>query len=475
MTKAVQEVDKILPRSVFGNNAEYKYEPIRDWSFGWISGHRIRVVVFFLGNILLFYGLQHLLWTNTGQPVSWYDQVWSWFSLLWLAAVPVCIMVFVGLLMYRHPTRLDEVHSVMRTVVFRIVTRGDNVDALIRTVRRIQHEMRHTPLFPYVIEVVTDSHPILLTPPSNDVRYIVVPKNYYTKQGTRFKARALEYALWHSVCVDTDWIVHLDEETQPTTSGIKGICRAIIEEERSQKLRIGQGAMLYHRQWETHPFLTLADNVRTGMDFGPFYVQAQLGISLVGFHGSYILVRNDVEKAVGGFDFGPAGDITEDAYWILIANARGHRIRWVEGYLEEQSTQSLLDFIRQRRRWFEGLVRVIRFAPVPLRWRLGLGTMLTLWGVTSLSILYSVAHIFYGFENRSWIRFGANFSWSVCATMYLIGLKVNMDEYGITNRLERVKWYVIQLVCIPVFCLMEIVSALSALIRPHGGFHVVLK
>ena len=73
-------------------------------------------------------------------------------------------------------------------------------------------------------------------------------------------------------------------------------------------------------------------------------------------------MRNDVECAIG-FDFGPRGSITEDAFWALVAMERGHRTRWVEGYLEEQSTQSVVDFIKQRERWFRGLVAVVFDAP----------------------------------------------------------------------------------------------------------------
>ncbi len=200
-----------------------------------------------------------------------------------------------------------------------------------------------------------------------------MPNGYRTPNGSRFKARALHYALLHSPIPENAWIVHLDEETQPTSSGVKGIGRFIAAEEASGRLRIGQGALLYHREWERHPFLTLADNVRTGDDFARFYFQHSLGLALFGLHGSYIVVRNDIEKATGGFDFGPHGDITEGAFWAMKAMQEGRRSAWVEGYLGEQSCLSLKDFLRQRRRWFQGLVKVVLHAPVKLRWRFFLG------------------------------------------------------------------------------------------------------
>ena len=82
--------------------------------------------------------------------------------------------------------------------------------------------------------------------------------------------------------------------------------------------RIGQGAILYHRKWGIHPFLTLADNIRTGSDFGHFHLGHRLGLPIFGLHGSYIVVKNAVEQQIG-FDFGPQGSITEDAFWGLVA------------------------------------------------------------------------------------------------------------------------------------------------------------
>lgn len=151
----------------------------------------------------------------------------------------------------------------------------------------------------------------------------------------------------------------------------------IQEEEKSEQLRIGQGPILYHRTWKKYPYLTLADNVKTGDDFARFHFQHKVGITMFGLHGSYIVVRNDIEKSIG-LDFGPNGSITEDAFWALVAKKKGYRGRWVDGYLEEQSTQSIKDFIKQRRRWFQGLAKVSLYAPVNPKWRfsLGLNTLL---------------------------------------------------------------------------------------------------
>ena len=103
-----------------------------------------------------------------------------------------------GLLAYRHPTRLDTVQPIDTLVSFRIVSRGTNVEALVSTIRRCQHEMARTPLFPYVIEVVTDTRPVDLPGRNDDVVNLQVPADYRTSEGTLYKARALHYAVENS-------------------------------------------------------------------------------------------------------------------------------------------------------------------------------------------------------------------------------------------------------------------------------------
>lgn len=60
---------------------------------------------------------------------------------------------------------------------------------------------------------------------------MVVPSSYRPKSGALFKARALQYCLEEDVnlLADTDWIVHLDEETLATEAAIRGILNFVIE------------------------------------------------------------------------------------------------------------------------------------------------------------------------------------------------------------------------------------------------------
>lgn len=455
-------------------------EPIRDWQFGFITGHRLLVFSYLFLIIGIEYSLQDFFWSKSIQPNTFLEDISSWLSIFWLGALIPGTIGLLGMIAFKYPDDLDDVNHIPNLVCYRIVTAGLNIGVVISTVNRCIKEMEKNSLFPYVVEVVIDHGDNIhyLFEQFKDNPHVIVlevPDNFKTENNSRFKARALHYALFHSKIPDDAWIVHLDEETQPTSSAIKGITKAIREEELSGEFRVGQGGILYHREWKEHPFLTLADNVRTGDDFARFYFQHRVGITLFGLHGSFILVRNSVEKSTEGFDFGPKGDITEDAFWALIGMSKGVRCRWVEGYLEEQSTMSLIDFLKQRRRWFQGLMLSGLFAPAAFRWRVYLLCNTLIWSLAPFGMLYTFFHMFYGFAISPIIIFLANYSLATFYVLYLIGLKANLDEHGIKNIWLRLYWTFMQIILLPIFSFMESCGVLWAIVKPGKGFHVVKK
>jgi egghead protein (zeste-white 4 protein) len=392
-------------------------------------------------------------------------------SYVWvLLALPVLLNV-IGVLTFTNAntkTARDLPPGV--EVCFRIVTRGTNVDAVVKSAQAVHAAMRHTPLFPYCVEIVTDN----ALPVLPGVRTILVPKHYRTASRARFKARALHYALEVSPISDTTWLFHLDEETHITPSVIRGIHSAVTEEENSGELRIGQGVVLYHRDLDEHPFLTLADSVRTGDDLGRFRLQHIFGQSAFGMHGSFILVRNDVEKDVG-FDLGAAGSVTEDAWWSLVEMARGRRSRWVDGYCLEQSTQSVTDFLKQRRRWFVGLCLVCLQAPARLWHRATLVSSVMLWGVGWLGWWsVSIAAVVVDARIPRVVLLIGTASLAAYSALYLLGLELNLDQRGL-RWYRRVPWHLLQMLLLPAYSLLESAAVVYGVVKPDFDFHVVKK
>jgi egghead protein (zeste-white 4 protein) len=393
---------------------------------------------------------------------------WELLNLIWLIYVPPIVVGIVGLSVYRNTSA--PAHPIDNLISYRIISRGQNFQALQQTIDSIGRVMRENPLFAYRIEVVTDL-PVKIPP---GVRHFLMPFQYRTAKGSMYKARAMQYALEHSDLGRDAWIMHLDEESEITPSVVNGIAAAVSEEEKSGRHRIGQGAILYHRLLDRHPFLTLADSLRTADDLGRFYLQYRFGKAVFGMHGSFILVRNSVEKAVG-FDLGPAGSITEDTYWSLVLSASGHGFRWVDGYILEQSTQSLGDFLKQRRRWFLGLTLAVTSAPAPWRDKAILGASLITWASTLLAWPITIANLLNGTTAPEWIQIAASFALAGYVTHYLVGLFVNLNDREV-HGWKRLYFYLFQILALPIYSIMESAAVVYAVLRPDfDGFHVVEK
>ncbi|GAC1368151.1 MAG: hypothetical protein NVSMB32_13220 [Actinomycetota bacterium] len=423
--------------------------------------------------------LRWLVWSSGVAPQGPMEKVLSYGALLCALPVIPASFALAGLLLQRRlptPSHASPADSregrCVNEVSFRIVTRGEQPAAVRASVDAVRRSLGELPLFPYRIEVVTDMEMDLAAMP--DLGQMVIPADYRTPAGSRYKARALHYALEASNLAEDGWIFHLDEETHLTRSAVVGIRDAILEEERSRAYRIGQGMILYHRNLDSHPFFTLADMIRTGEDLGRFHAQHRLGFTLFGLHGSFILVRNNVERAVG-FDVGPEGSLTEDAFWALRQMARGQRCRWVEGCVIEQAPASLRDFLRQRRRWFSGLVRVVLYAETKTWIRLPLALSTTLWAVSWLGMAYALVNLGLGLRwppPLAWLGDGALAMYTVS---YLIGLYVNLRDRPRMARRRRILLFAAQLVLVPVFTLLEAAAVVYALVAPERQFHVVRK
>lgn len=447
--------------------------PRRPWRW------RLSVVILLAGFVSALRIGRELIWGEGRPPTVWYESILSYGSTLWaLPAIPASLTI-VGMLLWRGPLRglPAGVASVDTSVPFpevsyRIVSRGTNRKALADTVAGVRAVMAAHRLFRYRIEVVTDVEVDL--PAGDDLHLIVVPDDYETPGKSRYKARALHYAVCNSPLDPDAWIMHLDEESVPSDQLVVGIHDFITQADDDPDRNIGQGVICYDRMVERKPFLTLADMIRTGDDVGRYHLQHRLGFTIFGLHGSFILVRNDVASRVG-FDFGPDGSITEDAFWALRQMATGQRCRWVEGELLEQSTQSFGDFVRQRRRWFDGMIKVVLFADVQAWIRVPLAIFTLLWSTAWASMLFTILNLFLGLRTSSTTAILGDFAYGAYLTTYVIGLRLNLRHHPELRLWQKAWRYVVQVVAMPVFATMEAAGVLMAIVKPEKGFHVVDK
>lgn len=209
-----------------------------------------------------------------------------------LLTLPQVLFNFSGLFIYNaFPDKVQLKGSPLLApfICIRIVTRGDFADLVKMNVTRNMNTCVNAHLKNFMIEVVTDK-PIGLARHAR-VREVVVPTSYSTKSGALFKARALQYCLEDSVSNDlgdSDWIVHLDEETLLTENSVRGILNFVMD----GKHQFGQGLITYANEDVVNWLTTLADSFRVADDMGKLRLQFNLFHKpLFSWKGSYVVTQ----------------------------------------------------------------------------------------------------------------------------------------------------------------------------------------
>ncbi len=432
----------------------------------------------------------------------------QWSELTWLTPIPLAIILWVGWFFFSEAARPDPLHVSAPVIfpprrgllafapprpvrlVFRFVTRGDNIDILRDSVLAVHQAFGRyqQAIGPYGIEIISECPISLNLGTDSRTRIYVVPPTYATQHRSRFKARALTYLQEQVQPRHEDWYIYLDEESLVNEHMLAGvyrfIWRSIEAEQRAQQAGkesqparlIGQGAILYQGgNW----FFRGADALRTADDLGRFRLQYALGVPMFGVHGSYIVVRGIHDKQLS-FDVGAANSITEDAAWALRAWSQGYRFAWVRGYLHEQPPQKAQDFVRQRSRWLSGIRAVLRDRQTPLRYRLCLGLFTLLWQLAFLPFLIAVVALFIHASPFYWIRLPADFAWATFTLAYLQGIDIQsryphpfLKKGAFELQWKRaVSWLLV--LCSIWYALLEAVGVLYSF-KPKQGFFVIQK
>lgn len=421
------------------------------------------------------------------------DSFWEWVlyyaKFFWFSGALVACTNLAGLLLYGHPDKRNaEVINRFRragwnpgyNLIVVYVSRGDNANALYRSVVATakllsKHKVR------YRIDIVTDlpvdKHferlPFYL-------RLHLVPQEYVTLRGAKWKARALHYALERqdqepASHTRNTWVLHLDEESQMHISSLAGVYEFITNPANRRK--VGQGEIKYnaHRYTE-HEHITVIDSFRTGDDLGRFRLQFKLfGRPLFGMHGSFILAPYALERRFG-FDLGGKGSVTEDAYFALKCYSQGVKFGWVDGYIREQSPYTIPAILKQRRRWYCGLMMLSFDGSVPLRarWMLMINTLL--WTIAWLGPIVSVFAIIFGGYFPLPLILAASLLQGAYASTYVVGAWRNLHDHKLKIGLfKRLELLFAAVVLLPISSAVEGAAVLYGLIRPVKGFEVVAK
>ncbi|MGW5237872.1 glycosyltransferase family 2 protein [Monashia sp. NPDC004114] len=396
----------------------------------------------------------------------------AYLSVVWTLPTALSVMAVIGSVLARRSlagsARLTPTTLCDDLLVVQVPTIGrtDVMPALRRVVRSMEETIPAC-FSQWRVDVVaeerSEARDELEALRSDHVRVLFVPSGYATPNHTQAKARAncwvdrlrrQEGESRHDV-----WVLHMDDDTSVGPDTVRHIARFInanaFGDYRSKVL--AQGVLTYPRQFSSSGLVWLADAVRPGSDLSAFRLWTGLGRPLLGAHGELLLVRADVESAIG-WDYGRDLSITEDAnFALLFATRHPGRSAWFPARSYGSSPESFKDLVTQRRRWARGLLHVARNPAVPLRNRLLLRYALTSWVVGPLQhvlVVLGVAAALgmrYTAPVQQWILGAWALNMGVGLWMYVDGLRANCHASG-GRVLAR---YALGLLLIPFFTLVE--------------------
>ncbi|GAB1601524.1 beta-1,4-mannosyltransferase egh-like [Argonauta hians] len=356
-------------------------------------------------------------------------------------------------------------------ICFRVVTRGDYPLLVKENVEQNLFTCNKVGLDNFMIEVVTDKAIQIQDMPR--LRVLVVPYEYNTRAGTLYKARALQYCLESNINIlsDEDWIVHLDEETILTEESVIGIFNFVTD----GNVEFGQGVITYARDRIINWCTTLSDCVRVGIDFGSLqFTFRALQKPIFSWKGSFVVANVGAEKQVS-FDHGPEASIAEDCYFAMVAFREGYKFGFVQGEMYEKSTFTVGDFVRQRKRWMQGIFATVCSPCIPWKYKLGIGCMVVSWICMPLTTLNLPLTLFFPIPIFHHFNFICGFIGGVMCFLFIFGAAKSFSW----QKLGTVRYLIVcmaALINIPVTLLLENTATLWWMMsRKQIGFHVVNK
>ncbi len=326
-----------------------------------------------------------LLYSSSQTWINW------WLTVVWSLPVAITFLQIRGILHTRR--HFNDAHGYQGRsqqpliVLIPTIGRHDVMGALDRVVRSFAHEC---PAYfdDWRVDIVTEEKAEALVEMqalaqlSPDIRVLVIPADYQSATHTQYKARANQFALEertaHGESTEDAWVLHMDDDTAVGEGTMQALAHFLSTNNGDKHL--AQGVLTYPRQHSVNGFTWLLDSVRPGFDVSLYAALTGTGTPLIGTHGELLLIRASIEAEIG-WDFGPK-EIVEDArFSLLFATRYPGCSAWFAGRCYGSSPETLRDFIQQRARWSEGLLRLALNRTIPLRKRVLLAYAMIGWQI----------------------------------------------------------------------------------------------
>ena len=389
---------------------------------------------------------------------GWENYVWVIWILSSLALVRLYICVF------SHKSKLIAKPSRERfgtpRILFQVTTKG-NIPIVQETVDRINSVCRDIGYQKYEVWVVTDAQERF-----KNCRTITVPSEYSCN--AIHKGRALQYAAEirkeEKKNTEDIYVFHLDDESLITKQTLCSVL-TFLEDNPSP---ISEGLITYPLQKnEKFKITHLIDTLR------PFCCFECLDFMHKGnpayIHGSNLLIRSDVEEEVS-WENGKT--IAEDTLFAVSAKTKcgSGSFGWHGGVIEEKSPLSIRDLVKQRKRWFYGLIQNLKF--IPLKERIVQGSRALLWSLGFYSGVVSIIALVIPQDMNYFIRSAFLITTVLWLLSYQIGGFFNGKYLPLKRRLL---FHSLILVFSFFLGLIECATPILALISRPKTFEIIKK
>jgi egghead protein (zeste-white 4 protein) len=296
----------------------------------------------------------------------------------------------------------------------------------------------------------------------SNANVVMVPPSYRTRMGSKYKARALQYAIEErrrqGMIDEKLWIYLLDEESFVTRQTVISLMKYV----HAGGAPISEGPITYpNKFFETNILCAFGEAQRPYICYD-CVTQMQSPSIPLHMHGSNLLVRSDIEEKVG-WDFYKV-DASEDqrfGWEAVLKLGKRKNFGWHGGVLEEQPAFALRDYIKQRQRWFVGNLHNLMYAKVPLRTKVLVGLRWFSWSAGFIAGLTSIVALLIPHTVPDVLAVPLLFNAGIWLLGYQIGLYHIFDNMNVSWA-KKVAYHLFLLVLTFVVGLIETFAAFTA-------------
>jgi beta-1,4-mannosyltransferase len=387
---------------------------------------------------------------------------WSYLWVVWIFSSLPFIRFYIHIATYRSrliSKPLKEKFGTPR-LIFQVTTKG-NIPIVQDTVDRVNAVCKEIGYEKFELWVVTD-----VEEKFQNCRTIIVPPQYSCN--ALYKGRALQYAVElrrkESKNNEETHIFHLDDESLITK---QTLCSILTYLEGTPK-PISEGLIIYPLQEKEK--INLPNLIDTLRPFCCFECMEFMNSGKPAFiHGSNLLVRSDIEEKVS---WGNGKTLAEDTLFAIQAKKKlGSGVfGWHGGVIEEKSPFNLGDLIKQRKRWFYGLIQNLKYLSRGDKISQGVRAMLWTAGFVS-----GVVSLFVWFIPQD-IPIYFKILFTITSLMWLFSYQIGASFNSKYLSLKRrVKFQFLTLLFSVLIGLIECAVPLVALIRRPKSFEIIRK